>query len=536
MKNMSVIRKFGLLVGLIFLMVCVGTVIVATGSSHLKETARGLAEKELIILNKAHELKFSVVQVQQWLTDISATRGLDGLDDGFDEAAEHAQNFRALISDLKELDAGNERRYQEMSRIFEDYYRVGRQMADAYIAQGPAGGNKMMGQFDGVAGAMAEQINGYLEGILRRVEQSTKGHVQNIDTASAVVMAGFFTLLVLVVLAYFILSRPVRQLPVVVEELQSIASGDLSRVTKSYDSQDEVGQLFLALEKMKAQLRQLITAIAEASGQVNGEARQINAVIDHSSDALNTQAQRVNQVATAITEMSSSVTEVAQGASNTADEISNVESEMLRGQKSIDLVADAIHKLSNEVDDAAHVVRDLNDKSDDIGGILDVIRSIAEQTNLLALNAAIEAARAGEQGRGFAVVADEVRTLAQRTQQSIANIQKMIEELQGGATKAVQVISKGKSHAAGTVTQVEQAKDNLHAVSLAVSRIADMSRQIAAATEEQSAVSNEMNENVLDIKNASEEQSDGMEQLAGSSRHLCQMAEHLQKNMASFKV
>jgi len=248
------------------------------------------------------------------------------------------------------------------------------------------------------------------------------------------------------------------------------------------------------------------------------------------------QQSEVNQVATAMNEMSATVQEVASNASHAAQAAQDASEQAGEGLKVVDHTISSINNLANAVEEASGVINQLESDTDNIGVVLEVIRGISEQTNLLALNAAIEAARAGEQGRGFAVVADEVRTLASRTQESTLEIRSMIESLQSGSTQAVEVMTKGKEQAAISVGHAQKAGESLNGITQAVSSISDMNTQIATAAEEQTAVAEEINQNIVNISQLGEQAVSGAQQTSDASEELARLSNELQMMVGQFRV
>ena len=338
-----------------------------------------------------------------------------------------------------------------------------------------------------------------------------------------------------ITITWFTLISITRPLSRVNEMLNIVASGDLSRKLDQ-NGNDEFAQLSRNCNLLIDSLRNLIQGIVSRSTQLATAAEQTSAVTAQSTTAIQEQRTQVEQAASATTEMSSTSQTVLSSANDALGEIKQADDEAERVKSISARNRQTIELLASEVEDASQVINQLQQDSASIGGILDVIRGIADQTNLLALNAAIEAARAGEQGRGFAVVADEVRTLASRTQESTQEIQTMIIALQSGAEKAVSVMETGKKQAANCVEQSEEADKALETITHAVHEAYDRSTQIATAAEEQSAVAHEISTNLESIVAIAEQTTAGSQQTAASSNEVAKLAEELQQSVQEFKL
>ena len=331
----------------------------------------------------------------------------------------------------------------------------------------------------------------------------------------------------------------IRGITDVVEKLNVSASrmadGDLT-VQCTSSSQDELGHIIKAFNELGIKFRNVITELKESTVQLASAAEETSVITGETSHRIQQQQSETEQVVTAMNEMTITVQDVARNA-GVADEAAQDADE--KANEGITVAATALtatKDLADEVQFAANVIQKLESESENIGAVIDVIRGIAEQTNLLALNAAIEAARAGEQGRGFAVVADEVRTLAGRTQQSTQEIQGMIERLQQGAKEAASAMVQGQDKATHSLEQVGSADTALNEISHAVARIKEMNAQIATAAEEQGTVAEEINRNIVAISDLSSESAQGAEETSQASTEQAQLAVRLEKLASKFKV
>lgn len=360
--------------------------------------------------------------------------------------------------------------------------------------------------------------------------------IDNIESASINTLLLGITAIIVAILVSIAVIRPLtRSLNSVNHAFNILASGDLTHKLNE-EGHDEFAKLASNCNRLIDSLRNLIEGILHRSDQLAAAAEETSAITAQTTVGIQEQKNQVDQVAAATTQLHSSAQQVTSSANTALIEIKAADDESQHMRLIADENKQTILALAEEVDKAGVVINQLHSDSASIGSILDVIRGIAEQTNLLALNAAIEAARAGEQGRGFAVVADEVRSLASRTQDSTQEIQQMIEVLQQGAQQAVSVMEMGKLQANSCVEKTEQANNALESISHAVHKAHDSGTHITQAAQEQHMVSQQVSEKLEHIASISEETATGADQTAQSSHQVAQLAEELQASVKEFKI
>lgn len=352
---------------------------------------------------------------------------------------------------------------------------------------------------------------------------------------TALIVAGIAIALGLLVAA-LVARGIVRPIRVAVDAMRDIAAGegDLTRRLEEH-GRNEVAELGQAFNQFAEKVRRLVSEVAGSTSQVAAAAEEMSAITDEFNRDVAQQRHEIEQVATAMNEMTATVQDVARNAAQAAASAQAADREAQQGQQVVHETVSSIESVSVEVEHTASAIQRLEADSQSISAVLEVIRGVAEQTNLLALNAAIEAARAGEQGRGFAVVADEVRTLASRTQQSTLEIQQVIEQLQSGARNAAEVMHRGRAQVDSSVLQAQQAGSSLTSITIAVASISDMNTQIASAAEQQSAVSDEISQNVVNINQVADRVTESASQTAQASSQLAHLAAGLQTLVGQFK-
>ncbi|WLI31709.1 methyl-accepting chemotaxis protein [Pseudomonas rhodesiae] len=383
---------------------------------------------------------------------------------------------------------------------------------------------------------MGEQLNKLIALNGAAAKQANDVAGQSYTSAiTGIVVVSVAAALLTVLLAWLLTRSIVTPLRKAVQVAETIAGGNLSSVIED-DGKDEPARLLGALSTMQTNLRQTIRHIAGSATQLASAAEELSAVTEEASRGLQQQNDEIDQAATAVNEMTAAVEEVARNAVSTSEASHQSNQAAREGRDRVVQTVDAIQTMTHDVQSTAAMIEGLATQGRDIGKVLDVIRAIAEQTNLLALNAAIEAARAGEAGRGFAVVADEVRALAHRTAQSTQEIEKMVAGIQNGTGEAVQSMQQSNQRTQDTLEMARAAGVALEQITQSISLINERNLVIASASEEQAQVSREVDRNLVNIRDLASQSTSGANQTSAASHELSRLAVDLNAMVAKFVI
>jgi methyl-accepting chemotaxis protein len=496
-------------------------------------------EERREILSYIHELRFIITNLQM------ALRGFIAFSDegSFQSAMDYGGKGRFTIDKLmdryddltfegqegiEQLDELYETMGEGLQKLF-DMHASEQAFMDIYFQR-----TEISPVVEQASGQLAQLVSMAREGI----DVASTELSDQVDAAQGVVLVlvavGVILGSIMAIGVSWSILAPLNQ---AIDAMRDIAEGegDLTRKLNERGG-TELSALARYFNSFVDKIRETVSRTAEAVNHLDQVTGRLAEITDQTVQGADRQYAETERAATAMTEMASTSVEVADNARLAADGANNADHSAQEGQTVVAQTMDSIEQLANEVSRAADVIGSLQQDSLQIGGILDVIRGIAEQTNLLALNAAIEAARAGEQGRGFAVVADEVRTLASRTQDSTMEIQSMIERLQKSSEEAVEVMNTGRGLAEQTVEQAGQTSNSLGTITNAVNSISEMNASISTAAEEQSKVAEEINQNIVTISDISQQTATGSNEIAQATEEMTQLAQTLKGLVGAFRT
>ncbi|HHQ4895968.1 methyl-accepting chemotaxis protein [Aeromonas veronii] len=539
-KNLSIGKK----IAVVFAVIAAVNVVFGV---FLSNELRGVRDR---VLNFTDSTLPSVLSVETLLYDVSYVRraqfALLMVDDAADLQARRGriqENIRKVDEAFRAYEAtvgaDNERQvFNQAKQQWLTYQRSVNEF-DMLLVQGQHEQAKtQLFASNPLFGALEQAVNSLIQVNLGFVKENRGSLLGSVSMVTTFAMVSIGALLVfMVVMTWFLTRQICLPLQAVVAQANAIAAGDLThQLERQHIGRDELGMLAKASLKMQDNLRGLIEEVVAAVTQLGAAIDEVSAVSEQSAKGIQSQQQEISLVATAMTQMKATVADVAGNTEHTSESASAANTLARKGNQDVQRSLVAITRVAEEIEQAGTLVTELERESAQINVVVDVIRGIAEQTNLLALNAAIEAARAGEQGRGFAVVADEVRTLAGRTQASTGEIVAIIETLQARANQAKEVTGQSCEMIRQCVDQSEQTSNGIQQIEEAVAQIADMAIQIASACGEQDAVSDELGRNVERINESANEVALGADHTARACLELSQLAVGLKQTIGRFRL
>lgn len=485
------------------------------------------------------DINTNVIQIQQWLSDISATRGLNGYNDGLQEAEKNYNAAKSKISELKIEHESNQEMTAQLNNLektLDEYYSVGKQMAQVYITYGPEKGNAYMGKFDPYAAAMGKSIGTIVESNRTQSAEFLNSieHNENRSVYISVTVT-FLSVGLSLFLAFLITGVTIKPLKLFSDKFRLGATGDL-RVHMQYNKENEIGALANEFNTFVDKLHNMVSQISDSSSRINQQSSDLSAASEQFSSTFAEQSSQINSIASAVEEMVATAQDILNRLETMTTTISGTSKVNNDVKKSLVSVSDKVAEIKTESTTLSGIMQELISSSDEISVIIQTINDIADQTNLLALNAAIEAARAGEHGRGFAVVADEVRKLAERTQASTQEIGGIVKTLQEKTVHANDSMHQSVTKVDEGVELMAYMQEQFKEIDNQIAVIRSEQDNLSTAMKESGLATENINTSIQEITHGINESSSAVQVIASSATSLQDQADKMTEITSQFKI
>lgn len=510
--------------------------------SHLRQELDVVKNQGMPNAMVAKDMQMQVVQMQQWLTDISATRGLDDLDDGFQEAAAAKQLFFHDLEVLRrhyqqQHDTQGLQQIAEIEQRLGQWYQTGEKMARAYIAGGPEAGNPIMGEFDQVSTQLQKALEPVINEQMQDAGRDIDKSIADLERIQWWILVGMLSILLVLILGGTLLARgvalPLNHLSHLMTKL--IADKDFS-VQLEVKGKDEIANVSNCFNQLVVMLREMLQQFTHDIHQLDHMAAELADVITTSSHSAQETSQSASGMAAAVEQMSSNLNQMRQHTEAALQVVDVSSSQSDEGNRVIGNAIEDMQRITTEVFAVSQSIHQLNEQTTQISQIVSVIREVADQTNLLALNAAIEAARAGEQGRGFAVVADEVRKLAERTAGATIEIADMIGAIQSSANVALEKMDVAVNEANTGAELAQHASEFIAAMGKGSHDVANTVHALAKAIAEQTSAGQFIAGQVEHVAQAVEENHLAIQHTAQTVHTLTDLSQDIRQRVAQFSL